>query len=50
MRLSSTVWLRHVEGVGADPIFNTWLALLGLRWASIVRAFISRCVAGRVAC
>jgi hypothetical protein len=41
--------VRRVEEVGDDPSLGAWPALLGFHWASIVRAFVSHYVAGRVA-
>jgi len=39
-----------MEGVGDDPDLGTLPAPLSFRWASIVQAFVSHRVAGRVAC
>ena len=38
-----------MEGVGDDLGLGALPAPLGFRWASVVRAFVIRCVMGRVA-
>jgi len=42
--------LRQVEEVGDDPSLGSWPAPLGFHWASVVQAFVSCCIAGRMAC
>jgi len=42
--------LRRVEEAGDVTGLGGWPAPLGFRWASVVWAFVSYCVAGHAAC
>ena len=41
--------LKRVEDVKDDPGLGSLPTLLGFRWASVIRAFVSHCVVGRMA-